>query len=60
MSVSRLPPFEGLVAFEAASRLSSMTLAAKEIGLTQSAISHRIRKLEQHFGLKLLLRQLLV
>jgi LysR family glycine cleavage system transcriptional activator len=51
-----LPPFDGLVAFDAALRLRSMTLAATELGLTQSAISHRVRKLEAFIGAPLLNR----
>jgi LysR family glycine cleavage system transcriptional activator len=53
----RLPPFAPLVAFEAVARLGSFTLAARELGLTQSAVSHRIRQLEQHFGARLIERQ---
>jgi LysR family glycine cleavage system transcriptional activator len=45
-----LPPFDGLVAFEAAARHRSMTLAANELRITQSAISHRLRKLESFVG----------
>ena len=44
--MSRLPPFDGLVAFDAALRHRSMTRAAAELGLTQSAVSHRVRRLE--------------
>jgi LysR family glycine cleavage system transcriptional activator len=51
-----LPPFDGLIAFEAALRHRSMTLAANELGLTQSAISHRLKKLEAFVGAKLLER----
>jgi LysR family glycine cleavage system transcriptional activator len=49
----RLPPFAALVAFDAVLRHGSMTLAAAELGLTQSAISHRLRDLERYFGLAL-------
>lgn len=45
-----LPPFDGLVAFEAAARHRSMTLAANELRITQSAISHRLKKLEAFVG----------
>ena len=45
-----LPPFDGLVAFEAAGRHRSMTLAATELRITQSAISHRLKKLESFVG----------
>lgn len=51
-----MPPFAGLLAFEAVLRHGSMTLAADELGLTQSAISHRIRALEDFFGVPLLER----
>lgn len=46
----RLPPFPALLAFEAAARHLSFTLAADELCLTQSAVSHRIRKLEAFLG----------
>lgn len=52
----RVPPLAGLLAFEAALRHRSMTLAADELGLTQSAVSHRIRVLEDFFGIGLLER----
>jgi LysR family transcriptional regulator, glycine cleavage system transcriptional activator len=54
--MARLPPFDCLIAFEAASRLGSMTHAAAELGLTQSAVSHRIRRLEDFMGAPLLHR----
>jgi LysR family glycine cleavage system transcriptional activator len=53
---ARLPPFSGLLAFEATLRHGSMTLAGDELGLTQSAVSHRIRALESFFGVALLER----
>lgn len=52
----RMPPFASLRAFEAVLRHGSMTLAGDELGLTQSAISHRIRALESFFGVALLER----
>ncbi|BBK32200.1 LysR family glycine cleavage system transcriptional activator [Stella humosa] len=51
------PPFDALIAFDAALRLGSMTLAAGELGVTQSAVSHRIRRLEAFMGTALLLRR---
>lgn len=54
--VRRLPPFDSLVAFEAVARHGSATQAAAELCITQSAVSHRIRKLEAHFGVKLVQR----
>jgi LysR family glycine cleavage system transcriptional activator len=44
-------------AFEAAARHVNFTRAAEELGLTQSAISHQIRSLEDQLGLQLFLRQ---
>ncbi|MDH6249414.1 LysR family glycine cleavage system transcriptional activator [Polynucleobacter sphagniphilus] len=52
-----IPNYVLLRAFEAAARLESFTLAAKELHLTQSAISHQIRELEDYFGKSLFLRQ---
>ena len=46
----RIPSFSLLRAFEAAARLESFTLAAVELHLTQSAISHQVRGLETYFG----------
>lgn len=51
------PPFSGLVAFEAAARLGSMSAAADELDLTQSAVSQRVLKLEAHVGQRLFIRQ---
>ena len=45
-----LPPLARLRTFEAAARLQSFALAAQELHLTASAISHQIRDLERHFG----------
>ena len=53
---AQMPPFAGLLTFEAVLRLGSMTLAADELALTQSAVSHRIRALESFFGVPLLER----
>jgi len=50
-------PFAGLVAFEATARLGSMSAAADELDLTQSAISQRVLKLEAHVGQRLFVRQ---
>lgn len=44
------PSLLSIRAFEAAGRLNSFTLAAQELGLTQSAISRHIRSLEERFG----------
>lgn len=52
-AMRRVPNFVLLRAFEAAARLESFTLAGKELHLTQSAISHQVRELEDYFGRKL-------
>jgi LysR family transcriptional regulator, glycine cleavage system transcriptional activator len=53
----RLPSLNGLRAFEAAARHMSFTLAASELNVTQTAISHQIRRLEQELGVRLFVRQ---
>ncbi len=53
----KLPSLNRLRAFEAAARLESFTLAARELHLTASAISHQIKDLEQEFGRPLFVRQ---
>ncbi|MBS0519824.1 MAG: LysR family transcriptional regulator [Proteobacteria bacterium] len=52
----RLPPFDALVAFDSALRHRSVTRAAGELGVTQSAVSHRLRRLESFVGAPLLYR----
>lgn len=52
----RLPPFRPLLAFDAVARHRSFTRAADELGVTQSAISHQVRRLEDFFGVRLLQR----
>ena len=41
-----LPPLDALRVFESAARLGSFNAAAAELNLTPSAVSHRIRALE--------------
>lgn len=48
-----LPSLKALAAFEAATRLGSMTAAARELGSTQPAVSQRIRALEGQLGMPL-------
>ncbi len=52
-SVSRIPPIQCLLTFEALARLRSVTQVAEELCVTPSAVSHRIRQLEQAIGTKL-------
>ncbi|UTW13128.1 choline sulfate utilization transcriptional regulator [Marinobacterium rhizophilum] len=53
---SQLPSLVTLQAFEAAARLGNFTLAATELGSTQSAVSQQIRRLEEDLGAALFLR----
>jgi len=55
-SSPRLPPLNALRAFEAAARHASATLAAHELCVTQTAVSHQIRLLEDHLAVKLFVR----
>jgi len=50
----RLPPFAAIRAFEATARHSSFTLAADELNVTQSAISHQVKRLEEFLDTPLL------
>jgi len=52
-----LPSLNGLRAFEAAARHLSFTRAAQELNVTQTAVSHQIRRLEEQLGKRLFLRR---
>jgi LysR family transcriptional regulator, glycine cleavage system transcriptional activator len=52
-----LPSLNGLRAFEAAARHMSFTRAAAELSVTQTAISHQIRRLEEQLGMHLFIRR---
>ena len=52
-----LPSLNGLRAFEAAARHLSFTRAADELNVTQTAISHQIRRLEEQLGKRLFVRK---
>jgi LysR family glycine cleavage system transcriptional activator len=54
---SRLPPLNALRAFEASARQLSFTRAAEELFVTQAAISHQIKSLEEFLGIKLFMRK---
>jgi len=54
--VRRLPSLRGLQAFDAVARLGNLAAAADALGVTASAVSHRIRGLEQELGVQLLRR----
>jgi LysR family transcriptional regulator, glycine cleavage system transcriptional activator len=51
--MARLPPLDTLRVFAVAARHLSFTKAADELHLTQSAISHRVRALEEELGVLL-------
>lgn len=53
---TRIPPVHALSAFEAAARHGSFALAAEELCITPSALSHRIRLLEEFVGERLFVR----
>jgi LysR family glycine cleavage system transcriptional activator len=52
----RLPPLNALRAFEAAARHLSFTRAADELHVTQTAISHQIKALEERLAVRLFRR----
>ncbi len=54
--MNRLPPLNALRSFEAAARHLSFTRAAEELFVTQAAISHQIKALEQDLGVPLFRR----
>ena len=51
------PPFNALRAFEAVARLGSFKAAGDALVVTQSAISHQIKILEEYLGCRLFLRK---
>ncbi|MFX5562537.1 LysR family transcriptional regulator, partial [Acinetobacter baumannii] len=48
-----LPPLPNLQAFEAVARRKSFALAAAELHLTASAVSHQVARLESYLGIRL-------
>ncbi len=52
-----LPSTSLLAAFEAAARTGSITTAARELALTQSAVSRQIKALEEQLGVTLFVRE---
>jgi LysR family glycine cleavage system transcriptional activator len=57
LKVAYLPSFFALRALEAAARHGSYSAAARELAVTQGAISQQIRKLEAEFGMRLFHRR---
>jgi len=54
---NRLPPLNALRVFEAAARHLSFKAAAEELHVSQSAISHQVKQLEEYLNLHLFVRK---
>ena len=54
--IYRLPPLNALRVFEAAARHLSFKEAANELSITQAAVSHQIKSLEDYLGVQLFKR----
>lgn len=52
----KLPPMNALRAFEAVSRLGSVSKAAEELCVSQGAVSQQLRNLEDHLGREMFIR----
>lgn len=57
MANPRLPPLNALKAFEATARHASVKKAAVELSVTPAAVSHQIKALEDHLGVRLFHRR---
>lgn len=53
----KIPPLAAVRVFEAAARHENFTAAARELGMTQAAVSHQIRLLETYLGQQLFRRE---
>ncbi len=53
----KLPPLRAVHYFESVARLLSFSKAADELNVTQSAVSHQVRLLEEYLGEHLFVRQ---
>ncbi len=51
-----LPPLDYLVAFESAAKTGSFAAASKELNISETAISRKVRLLEQHYNVPLFVR----
>ena len=54
--IYRLPPLNALRVFEAAARHLSFKEAAAELHITQAAVSHQVKSLEEYLGVELFRR----
>jgi len=52
----KLPPLKALPVFEAVARLNSFSRAAEELHVSQSAVSHQVKQLEEYLGERLFRR----
>lgn len=52
-----VPPLKSIQCFVATAKHLSFSLAANELCVTQSAVSHQVKQLEDHLGKKLINRQ---
>lgn len=57
MIIPRVPNIQGLLAFEALARLRNVTQVAETLHITPSAVSHRIRQIEEQLKFKLFVRK---
>ena len=57
MADRRMPPLNAVRAFEAAARHLNFTRASEELFVTQAAVSHQVKALEQWLGVPLFERQ---
>lgn len=55
--MNRYPPLKAVIAFDAAMRTNSFSLAAEELCVTPGAIGQQIQKLEEWLGVSLFIRQ---
>ncbi|MBL4830938.1 MAG: LysR family transcriptional regulator [Aliivibrio sp.] len=53
----KLPPLRAVQYFEAVARYNSFSKAAEDMNVTQSAVSHQVRLLEEYLGESLFTRQ---
>lgn len=51
-----LPPLDYFLAFEAAAKLGSFARASRDLNISETAISRKVRLLEQHYDLPLFVR----
>nr|WP_307880131.1 LysR family transcriptional regulator [Bordetella holmesii] len=56
LTLAKLPPLDLVRGFVAVARRMSITQAAQDLHVTQSAVSRQIRSLETHLGVALLKR----